>query len=180
MWTAGMLRRDVDAILGQMMACLARLGVSNSMDISKKVSWCCPIGAGPETAKLKRTLLRCKRAWVVAAALLTVSAIVVVAIVILAAGVIWTCTGWIFAPIRQRTRRRKALSDQCLEGDVDFNSPSACWNTIARPYAGTPVSICKNHLVVGAKSDAELELRRPFLPSFRSLLPARTTLHWKS
>jgi len=36
-----------------------------------------------------------------------------------------------------------------------LNSPSSYWNTIARPYEGTLVSICENELVVGAKSDTD-------------------------
>jgi hypothetical protein len=125
------------------------------MGISKKVSWCCPLGARPETAKSKWILFRGKRASVIAAALPTVSAFVVVATVIVAVGVILTSTGWIFAVIRQRSRRKKALSDQCPEGYIDLNSPSSYWNTIAGPYAGTPVSICENNLLVGAKSDTQ-------------------------
>jgi DNA-binding winged helix-turn-helix (wHTH) protein len=39
---------------------------------------------------------------------------------------------------------------------------------LARPYAGTPVSICENDLVVGAKT-LILALCRPFLPSCKSL-----------
>jgi hypothetical protein len=112
------LRRDVDALSGQKMASLTRLGISNSMGISKKVSWCCPIGARPETAKSKWTFLRGERASVIAG-LLTVSAFVVVATFIVAVGVILTSTGWIFAAIRQRSRRKKALSAQHSEGYVD-------------------------------------------------------------
>jgi hypothetical protein len=68
--------------------------------------------------------------------------------------VILTSTGSIFAAIRQRSRRKKALSDQCIlpEGST---SPSSYWNTIARPHTGTPVSICENDLVVAAMSDTE-------------------------
>ena len=137
------------------MASLTHLGISNSVGISKKVSWCCPIGARPETAKLKWTSLRGKRASVIAAALPTVTAFVVVATVIVAVGVILTGTGWIFAAIRQRSRRKKALSAQRPEGYVDLNSPSLYWNTITHPYPGIPNSICENNLVVGAKSDTE-------------------------
>jgi hypothetical protein len=130
------------------------------MGISKRVSWCYPIGARPETAKLKWTLIRGKRASVIAAALPTVTAFVVVVTVTVAVGVILTSTGWIFAAIRQRSRRKKALSSHCPEGYVDLNAPSSYWNKIARPYAGTPVSICKNELVVGAKSDTAFGSRQ--------------------
>ena len=132
---------------------LTRWGISNFMGIAKNVSWCDPMGARPETAKLKWTLIRGKRVSVIAGLVAVVSVIVAVA-------VIWTCTECMYAAIRQRSRRRKSLSDQCPEGYIDLSSPSSYWNTIARPYAGTPVSICENDLVVGAKSDTELALCR--------------------
>ncbi len=123
------------------------------MGIAKNVSWCDPTGARPEAAKLKWTLIRGKRVAVIAG-------LVAVVTVVVAVGVILTCTGWIFAVIRQRSRRKKALSDQCPEGCIDLSSPSSYWNTIARPHPGTPVSSCENDLVVGAKSDTQLDLCR--------------------
>ena len=76
------------------------------MGIAKNVSWCDPTGARPEAAKLKWTLIRGKRVAVIAG-------LVAVVTVVVAVGVILTCTGCIFAVIRQRSRRRKALSDRC-------------------------------------------------------------------
>src|SRR5579864_7854387 len=117
------------------------------MGIAKNVSWCDPMGAREETAKLKWTLLRGRRVAVIAGLVAVVS-------VIVAVGVIWTCTGCIYAAIRQRSRPRKSLSDRSIlpEGSA---SPSPYWNTITLHYAGTPVSICENNRVVAAKSDSE-------------------------
>jgi len=117
------------------------------MGIAKNVSWCDPTGARPEAAKLKWTLIRGNPVAVIAGLVAVVS-------VIVAVGVIWTCTGCIYAAIRQSSRRRKSLSDRSIlpEGSA---SPSPYWNTITLPYAGTPVSICENDRVVAAKSDTE-------------------------
>src|SRR5579862_4081603 len=117
------------------------------MGIAKNVSWCDPMGARPETAKLKWTLIRGRRVSVIAGLFADVS-------VIVAVGVIWTCTGCIYAAIRQSSRRRKSLSDRSIlpEGSA---SPSPYWNTITLPYTETPVSICENDRVVAAKSDTE-------------------------
>jgi len=117
------------------------------MGIAKNVSWCDPMGARPETAKSKWTLIRGKRVAVIAG-------LVAIVTVVVAVGVIWTCTGCIYAAIRQRSRRRKSLSDRSIlpEGSA---SPSPYWNTITLPDAGPPVSICENDRVVAAKSDTE-------------------------
>jgi len=117
------------------------------MGIAKNVSWCDPMGARPETAKLKWTLIRGKRVAVIVG-------LVAVVTVVVAVGVIWTCTGCIYAAIWQRSRRRKSLSDRSIlpEGSA---SPFPYWNTITLPYAGPPVSICENDRVVAAKSDTE-------------------------
>jgi hypothetical protein len=117
------------------------------MGIGKNVSWCDPMGARPETAKLNWTLIRGRRVSVIAGLVTVVS-------VIVAVGVIWTCTGCIYAAIRQSSRRRKSLPDRSIlpEGSA---SPSPYWNTITLPYGGTPVSICENNRVVAAKSDTE-------------------------
>jgi hypothetical protein len=126
------------------MASLTRVDISNFMGIAKNVSWCDPMGARPETARLKWTLIRGKRVSVIAG-------LVAVVTVVVAVGVILTCTGCIFAAIRQRSRRKETLSDQCIlpEGST---SPSSYWNTIAQPCAGTPVSF-RDNLAVAAKSD---------------------------
>jgi len=55
-----------------------------------------------------------------------------------AVDVILTSTGFIIAAIRQRSRRKRALSDQCI---LPAGSPSSYWNTITRPSAGRPVSV---------------------------------------
>jgi hypothetical protein len=98
------------------------------MGIAKNVSWCDPMGARPETAKLKWTLIRGKRVAVIVG-------LVAVVTVVVAVGVIWTCTGCIYAAIWQRSRRRKSLSGRSIlpEGSA---SPFPYWNTITLPYAG--------------------------------------------
>lgn len=70
------------------------------MGIFKNVSWCDPMGARPETAKLKWTLIRGKRVSVIAGLVAVVS-------VIVAVGVILTCTGCIFAAITAKIRMKK-------------------------------------------------------------------------
>lgn len=88
------------------------------------------------------------------AALTTITAFVVVVTVIVAVGVILTSTGCILAAIRQRSRRKKALSDQYIL-PAHSTSPSSYWNTITQPYAGTPVSVSENDLVIADKSDTD-------------------------
>jgi hypothetical protein len=106
---------------------------------------------------LKWTLLRGKWASVISAALPTVSAFVVVATVIVAVGVMLTSTGRIFARCDKEHGEKKPFRTSAQK--VRFlNSPSSywnTWNTIARPYEGTPVSICENEPVVDAKSDTD-------------------------
>ena len=103
---------------------------------------------------MKWTLLRGKRASVIAAALPTVSTFVVVATVIVAVGVMLTSTGRIFARYDKEHGEKKPFRTSAQKV-MFLNSPSSYWNTIARPYEGTPVSICENELVVGAKSDTD-------------------------
>ena len=124
------------------------------MAFSRKASWCDPIGARPHTAKLKWTLIRRKGVSVIAA-LPTITAFVVVVVVIVAMGVILTSTGFTIAAIRQRSRRKRVLTDQCILPS-GATSPSSYWNTVTRISAGTPVSVRENDLVVLDKSDTEL------------------------
>jgi hypothetical protein len=103
---------------------------------------------------LKWTLIRRKGVSVIAA-LPTITAFVVVVVVIVAMGVILTSTGFTIAAIRQRSRRKRVLTDQCILPS-GATSPSSYWNTVTRISAGTPVSVRENDLVVLDKSDTEL------------------------
>jgi len=89
-----------------------------------------------------------------AAALPTVSAFVVVATVIVAVGVMLTSTGRIFARYDKEHGEKKPFGP-APRRLCSLTPHPHIWNTIARPYEGTPVSICENELVIGAKSDTD-------------------------
>ncbi len=72
---------------------------------------------------IHKTLIRYKKPSAIAAAVPTAIAFIVIMTVLVAVSVVLTSTGFVLAAMRQKSRRRNALSNRYMlpEGYVDFN-----------------------------------------------------------